>query len=73
MSYCDHLPSPWSYVHRSPSTLFEQPLKPLGQFSSNFMQNLLLKGEGGGGLKICSNGQGPLIKIAAMPTYGKDS
>ena len=24
-----------------------------------------------GGLKICSNGHGPLIKIAAKPIYGK--
>ena len=24
-----------------------------------------------GGLKICSSGQGPLIKMAAMPIYGK--
>ena len=24
-----------------------------------------------GGFKICANGQGPLIKMAAMPIYGK--
>ena len=39
------------------------PLKPLGQFSSKFMWNLLLKG----GLNICTNGHGLLIKMAAMP------
>ena len=43
------------------------PLKPLGQFSSNFMRNLLLKG----GLKICTNGHGPYIKMGAMSIYGK--
>ena len=26
-----------------------------------------------GGLKICTNGYGPLSKMAAMPIYGKNS
>ena len=28
-------------------------------------------GEGGGGLKTCTNGHGPLIKMASAPIYGK--
>ena len=69
MSYCDHLPS----VVR-PSVFVRPHLwrlllwSPKGElFSSNSMWNLLLQGK----LKICSNGQDPLIKIVAMPIYGK--
>ena len=37
MRYCDHLPSVQKYLWTT------SPLKPLGQFSSNFMWSLLLK------------------------------
>ena len=37
-------------------------LKPLGKFSSNHVEPSVK-----GGLKICSNGQGLLIKMATMP------
>ena len=26
-----------------------------------------------GGLKVCTNGHGPLVKMATMPIYGKNS
>ena len=29
------------------------------------------EGRGKGGVEICTNGYGPLIKMAAMPIYGK--
>ena len=63
MSYCDHLPS----VVR-PSTY-------LNDFSSETSGPIFFKlhvePSVKGGLKICSNGHGPLIKMAAMPIYGK--
>ena len=40
MSYCDHL---LSVICRRPQLWTTSPLKPLGQFSSNFMWSLLLK------------------------------
>ena len=68
MSYCGHLPSvvvTLTSVVR-PHLLKTSPLKTRGQFSSNHVEPSVR-----GGLKVCSNSQGPLIKMAAMSRYGK--
>ena len=39
-------------------------LKALCQTKANFMQSLSEKG----GIKVCTNGPGPMIKLATMPT-----
>ena len=63
MSYCDHLPS----VVRPPI--------PLNDFSSEtpgpIFFKLHVEPSDKGGLQICSNGHGSLIKMAAMPIYNK--
>ena len=54
-----------------------RPSTPLNDFSSEtpgpiffkLHMELSLKGI----LKICSNGHGPLLKMAAMPIYGKNT
>ena len=69
MSYCDHLPS---VVRRRPSV---RPSTPLNDFSSEppgpIFFKLHVKPSIKGGLKICSNGHGSLIKMAAKPIYNK--
>ena len=35
--------------------------------------NLYVERSVDGGLKICINGRGPLIKMSAMPIYGKNT
>ena len=62
MNYCDHLPSIICL-----STL-------LNDFSSETSEPVLFKlhvePSVKGGLKSCTNGHGPLIKVATMPIYG---
>ena len=70
MSYCDHLPS----VVVRPSVVCCRST-PLNDFSSatagpGFFK-LHVESSVKRGLKICSVGQGLLIKMAAMPVYGK--
>ena len=64
MSYCDHLP----FVVRRPSTL-------LNGFSSEKPRPIFFKlhveSSVKGGLKICSNGQDQLTKMAVMQIYDK--
>ena len=45
-----------------PTFQTSSPLKPLGR----------LKHPWDGGTKVCSNGPGHMIKMAAMPIYGKN-
>ena len=65
MSYCDHLPS----VVRPSST-------HLNDFSSEtpgpIFFKLHVEPSVKYGLKICTNGHSPLIKMAAMPIYSKN-
>ena len=65
MSYCDHLPS----IVRLSTTL--------NDFSSETPVPIFFKVHVDpsvkGGLKICTNGHGPFIKMAAMPIYGKNT
>ena len=72
MSYCDHLPS---VVRRCLSIICPPTL--LNDFSSvtcgPIFFKLLMEPSVKGGLKICTNGKGPLIKMAAMPIYGKNT
>ena len=60
----DHLPSVGSST-------------PLNDFSSvtpgPIFFKFLLEPSVNGELKICTNGFGPLIKMAAMPIYGKNT
>ena len=66
MSYYDHLPS----VDRPSTLLKDFTLKPLGQMSSNYHVESSIE------LKICKNGQnghGSLIKMTAMPIYGRNT
>ena len=67
MSYCDHVPS---VARRRPST-------PLNDLSSETLRSIFFKlhvePSVKKGLKICSNGQVLLIKIDAMPIYGKNT
>ena len=63
MSYCDHLPS------------VVRPSTHLNDFSSepprpNFFK-LHVESSVERGLKICSDGHGPIIKMAAMSIYNK--
>ena len=62
MSYCDHLPS-----IRSQSAY-------LNDFYSETPWPIFFKLDVEpsvkGGLKICTNGHGPLTTMAAMPVYG---
>ena len=65
MSYCDHLPS---VIH---------PTTPLNDLSSltpgPIFFKLQVEPRVKGGLKFFTNGHGPLIKIAAMHIYGKNT
>ena len=64
MSYCDH------------SSSIIRPSTPLNNFSETpgpiFFKFLLVPFVNGG-LKICTNGLSPLIKMTAMPIYGKNT
>ena len=66
MSYCDHLSS----VVRCPLSV--RPSTPLNDFSET-PRPVFFKLPVDRGLKICTNGHGPLIKVAAMPIYGKNT
>ena len=70
MSYCDLFPS---VVRRRPSVV--RPSTLLNDFSSEnpgpIFFKLHVEPSVKEVLKICSNGHGPLIKIAAIPIYGK--
>ena len=59
---------PPSYIVRQHFQL-SSPLRPLGQTKPNFMwiEPLLV-----GGKKVCSNGQGHMTKMAAIPIYDKN-
>ena len=64
----------WSLSVRRPSV--RRPPTPLNNFSSKtpgpIFFKFLLEPFLNGGLKICTNGLCPLIKMAAMPIYGKN-
>ena len=47
------------------------PPTPLNDFSSETPGPVFLKLYVKGGLKICTNGHGPLIEMTAIPIYGK--
>ena len=70
-SYCDHLPS----VIVCPSSV--RPFTPLNDVSFvtpvPIFLKLLVEPCVKGGLKICINDHRPLIKMAAMPIYGKNA
>ena len=68
MSCCDHYSSLvcQSFVCGPPTPLKTSSLKPLSQFSSDFSWS-------NGVLKICTNSLGPLIKMTAIPIYGKNT
>ena len=66
MNYCDHFPS---VVRLSVNTFERPPLNPLGEFSSNLSWAFCQSGVGG--IKICTNGHGPLSKMADMPINRK--
>ena len=72
MSYCDHLPS----VVCHPSVLLSS-VTPLNDFFSEIPRPFSFKFHTepsvNGGLKVCSNGQGPLSKMGDMPVYGKNT
>ena len=57
LSYCDHSLSV-SFSSETPGPIFFK---------------FLLEPSVNGGLKIYTNGLGPLIKVAAMPIYGKNT
>ena len=57
------MPPPYVVRHHFKTS---SPLKPLGQLKPN------LEPPWDGGKKFCSNGSGHMIKIAAMPIYGKN-
>ena len=65
MSYCDHFPS------------VVRPSTPLNNFSSETPGPIFFKCHQepsvNGGLKIFTYGHGLLIKMAAMPIYGKNT
>ena len=53
-----------------------RPSRPLNDVSVTprpIFFKFLLEPSGNGGLKIYTNGLGPLIKMAAMPIYGKNT
>ena len=54
-----------------------RPSKPLNDFSSEspgpIFFKLPVEPSVKKGLKICTNGHGPLIKMAAMAIYGKNT
>ena len=58
-----------------PSSVVVRPSSPLNDFSSEtpgpIFFKLHVEPSVQGRLKICSNGHGPLTKMAAMPIYGK--
>ena len=56
-----------SGVRPSSSALFKSLQKPLGQSKSNFVAP-----PWDGGTKVCSNSPGHMIKMSAMPIYGKN-
>ena len=74
MSYCDHL-FRMSYCDHLPSVI--RPFKPLNDFSSvtpgPIFFKLHVEPSVKEGLKICSDGHGPLIKMATMPISGKNT
>ena len=68
MSYCEHS----SFVRPS----IVHPSAPLNNFSEtpgSVFFKFNLEPSVNGGLKIFTNGLGPLIKMAVMPIYGKNT
>ena len=64
MSYCYHLLS----IGQRPST----PLNDFSETPGPIFFKLHVEPCVKGGLKICRNGHGLLIKMATMPIYGKN-
>ena len=75
MSYCDHLPSVVRpSIHHSSVHTFTAALSDFSSVTPGpIFFKLHVEPSVKGGLKICSNGCGLLIKMAAMPIYGKNT
>ena len=71
MSYSDHLPTA---IRRCPFVrLSPTPLNIFSEAPGPIFFKLHMEPSVKGMLKIYTNGHGPLIKMAAMPIYGKNT
>ena len=70
MSYCDNLPS--HFCRRLSVVGLSTPLNFSSETPGPIFFKLHVNPSVEGGLKICTNGHGPLIKMATMRIYGKN-